>query len=154
VSCDARADIRELFDDEGRLLPMSRSPDSIAVSVKAIHPGPFGTRIVRNDKLAARRMILEHIGKLKNPLRQAAGDLARILAGDVEDEDYDSGTRPHRGVTREAGALAPARGPHTGLHTARSLAVHSAYRIVQPYGADMANQSTIVSEHATVSCAP
>ena len=68
VSCDARADIRELFDDRGRLLLMSQWPDSIAVSVKAIQPGPFGTKIVLNDKLAARRIILEQTGKLKNPL--------------------------------------------------------------------------------------
>lgn len=87
VSCDARADIRELFDHKGHLLPMQQWPDSIANSVKAIHPGPSGTRIVLNDKLAARRIILEQTGKLKN----AAGSgrtLARILAGDFE-EDAD-----------------------------------------------------------------
>jgi phage terminase small subunit len=84
VSCDARADIRELFDDKGRLLPMAQWPDSIAVSVKAIQPGPFGVKIVLNDKLAARRIILEH----QTPLKARAGSLARILAGDF-DEDAD-----------------------------------------------------------------
>ena len=86
MSCDARADIRELFDRERRLLPMSRWPDSIAVSVKAIQPGPFGTKIVLNDKLAARRIILEQTGKLKNPLSRGR-TLARILTGDFDSED-------------------------------------------------------------------
>jgi phage terminase small subunit len=87
VSCDARADIRELFDADGHLLPMQQWPDSIAVSVKAIHLGPFGTKIVLNDKLTARRIILEQTGKLKNPLSRGR-TLARILAGDFE-EDAD-----------------------------------------------------------------
>jgi hypothetical protein len=85
VSCDARADIRELFDADGHLLPMPQWPDSIAVSVKAIQPGPFGMKIVLNDKLAARRIILEQKqnGKLKNP-HSSGRTLARILAGDYE----------------------------------------------------------------------
>jgi hypothetical protein len=86
VSCDARADIRELFDADGHLLPMQQWPDSIAVSVKAIHAGPSGTRIVLNDKLAARRIILEQTGKLKNPLSRGR-TLARILTGDFDSED-------------------------------------------------------------------
>ena len=86
VSCDAGADIRELFDADGHLLPMQQWPDSIAVSVKAIHPGPFGTKIVLNDKLAARRIILEQTGKLKHPL-SSGRTLARILAGDFGEDD-------------------------------------------------------------------
>jgi hypothetical protein len=45
VPCDARADIRELFDIDGHLLPIQQWPDSIAVSVKAIQPWPFGTKV-------------------------------------------------------------------------------------------------------------
>ena len=65
MSCDAGADIRELFDIDGHLLPMQQWPDSIAVSVKAIQPGPFGTKVVLNDKLAALRIILGS----RDPLR-------------------------------------------------------------------------------------
>lgn len=84
VAADARADIRELYDDRGNLLPMQAWPDSIARSVKAIRPGKDGTSIVLNDSLAARRIILEQTGRLK----QAAGvgDLARLLAGGDDTE--------------------------------------------------------------------
>lgn len=85
VAADARADIRELYDDRGHLLPMQAWPDSIARSVKAIRPGKDGTTVVLNDSLAARRIILEQTGRLK----QAAGvgDLARLLAGGDTDDN-------------------------------------------------------------------
>lgn len=87
VAMDARADIRELFDDEtGKLLPPHLWPDSIASSVKAVRADGS---VTLNDSLAARRMILEQAGKLKNPLG-AVGELARLLAGptsnDLEDD--------------------------------------------------------------------
>lgn len=84
VSCDARADIRDLFDEHDELLPARYWPDSVASSVKAFRRGPFGTRVVLNDSLAARRIILEQTGKLNGTRDRAAGDLARILAGDFE----------------------------------------------------------------------
>lgn len=79
VAGDARADIRELYDDRGNLLPIQAWPDSIARSVKAIRPGKDGTTVVLNDSLAARRIILEQTGRLKQPA--GVGDLARLLAG-------------------------------------------------------------------------
>ena len=65
---------------------MQQWPDSIAVSVKAIQPWPFGTKVVLNDKLAALRIILEQTGKLKNSLSKGRTP-ARILAGDFDPED-------------------------------------------------------------------
>jgi hypothetical protein len=46
--------------------------------VKAIRPGPFGTAVIMNDSLAARRIILEQTGRLKQVA--GVGDLARLLA--------------------------------------------------------------------------
>lgn len=86
VAGDARADIRELFDDHGVLLPVHLWPDSVARSVRAVKPSAFGIAVTLNDSLAARRIILEQSGKLKNPLGQL-GDLARLLAGDYSDEE-------------------------------------------------------------------
>lgn len=84
IAQDARADIRELFDDDGNLLPVRHWPDSVAQSVKAIRPGKDGYTVVLNDSLAARRLIAEQTGKLKSTAG-AVGDLARILAGDFEE---------------------------------------------------------------------
>jgi Terminase small subunit len=86
VANDARADVRQLFDENSKLLPVRDWPDSIARSVKAIRPGPFGTTIVLNDSLAARRIVLEQTGKLKTAVG-GGGDLARLLAGDFADTD-------------------------------------------------------------------
>jgi hypothetical protein len=80
VACDARADIRELYDEKGALLPVHLWPDSVAHSVKAIRPGAFGTSVVLNDSLAARRLILMQTGKLKNSQAPVSA-LAAILAG-------------------------------------------------------------------------
>ena len=61
---------------------MSQWPDSITMSVKAIQPGPFGTKIVLNDKLAARRIILEQTGKLKGGGAGRSG--SGVLNGSIE----------------------------------------------------------------------
>jgi Terminase small subunit len=87
ISLDARADIRELFDEHGRLLNSRLWPDSVAHSVKAYRSGPFGPTIVMNDSLAARRIILEQSGRLKSSAETQGSTLARILAGHYKDED-------------------------------------------------------------------
>jgi len=87
VALEARVDLRELFDEKGELLPVCAWPDSVACCVKAIRPGPFGTTIVLTDPHAARRLILEQTGALKNPIVGAAASIAKILAGNFSDED-------------------------------------------------------------------
>lgn len=83
VAMVARADIRELFDeDTGALLPPHLWPDSIAPSVKAVRADGS---VTLHDALAARRMILEKSGTLKS----GVGELARLLAGKSEDEEGD-----------------------------------------------------------------
>ncbi len=62
----ASADIRMLFDDSGALLPPHLWPDEIACAVEAIQFRKTGAWAVRlSNKIAALRLILEHLGKLK-----------------------------------------------------------------------------------------
>lgn len=85
VALDARADIRQLFDETGVLLPIHDWPDDVAQSVKALRPTKDGLVVTMNDSLAARRMILEQQGKLKN-IGSGIGELARLLAGETGDD--------------------------------------------------------------------
>lgn len=95
VAMDARADPRELLDDDGNFLPMHHWPDDQAQSIKSFRATvgaddkPTVLTVTMNDSLAARRMILEQQGKLKNPLG-AVGELARLLAGPNGDTDDDA----------------------------------------------------------------
>lgn len=85
VGLDARADLRKLYDEHGKLLPVHLWPDDVALSVKSIKPGPFGDAVTLNDSLAARRLILEQSGKLKTPGASLL-TLAKLLAGDFDDD--------------------------------------------------------------------
>lgn len=85
VAGDARADLRELYDEKGAILPVHLWPDSIARSVKAFRSLPDGgAAVTLNDSLAARRLILEQTGKLKSPLTPLT-DLAALLAGKYQE---------------------------------------------------------------------
>jgi hypothetical protein len=86
LSNDARADIRELFGEGWAMLPPDQWPDSVARSVKGIRPGVAGTTVLLNDSLAARRIILEQTGQIKNPAAELGATLARILAGKYTEE--------------------------------------------------------------------
>ena len=81
VAQDARADIRDLFGKDWKLLPPSQWPDSIARCVKGVRPGVAGTAVVLNDSLAARRLILELAGEVEGPAEVLGSTIARILAG-------------------------------------------------------------------------
>lgn len=80
----ARADIRLAYDGHGKMLPVDQWPDDLVNSVNAIQTTDKGTRVQLASKMAAWRMIAEVTKKLKPT---GAGQLARILAGDFEDED-------------------------------------------------------------------
>jgi hypothetical protein len=85
VAMDARADVRKLFNpDTGKMLPVHLWPDDIAGSVRSIK----GDAVTFTDPLAARRIILEHTGKLKTPAASIL-TLAKILAGDFDEEKDD-----------------------------------------------------------------
>jgi phage terminase small subunit len=52
-----RGDIRQLFDDQGNVLPVRLWPEDIADCVKAVKPTPHGTAVVLHDKLRARELM-------------------------------------------------------------------------------------------------
>ena len=82
VSQDARADIRELFDDRGQLLPPQLWPESIANSIESYELGVNGgVRIKLASKQHARRLILEMTGRFTNPLEGQESALARAISG-------------------------------------------------------------------------
>jgi phage terminase small subunit len=63
VALDARADIRTLFDGDGKLLKPHEWPDEIANSVEAVDLERGKVKLV--SKVTARRTILEVTGKVK-----------------------------------------------------------------------------------------
>jgi hypothetical protein len=79
---DARADIRELYDEQGRLLPVRAWPDDVARSVRGIKPGPFGDTILLNDSKDARKFIAEQTGAAKS-LAGGLDALAEAIKGDL-----------------------------------------------------------------------
>lgn len=86
ISLDAQADPRKLYDEAGKMLPPHLWPDDVAQSIRSIRPGPFGDAITLNDSLAARRIVLEHAGKLDGPTK-AVLTLAKLIAGDFDEEE-------------------------------------------------------------------
>ena len=76
-----------LATQSGKMLPVSEWPDELVNCITAVSQTEQGTKIVLNNTLAARRILAEITGKIKNPL-SSGGTLARILAGDF-DEDAD-----------------------------------------------------------------
>jgi phage terminase small subunit len=79
VALDARADLRLLLDEHGKVRPPAEWPDEIANSVKSLKTTKDGVEVRLNDSLAARRLILELTGKLKGA-NDGLRDLAEILA--------------------------------------------------------------------------
>ena len=85
IAQDAKADIRELFDEHGRPLPPHLWPDSIVNSIEACEVRADGSvRVKLVSKLAARRIILEATGTLKDSAREGVSALARAIRGDLE----------------------------------------------------------------------
>lgn len=82
VALDARADLRALYDADGKPLHPKDWPDDLANSIEAVDLKEDGTYKVKlTSKGQARRTILEVTGKVKNPTADdAIRDLATILA--------------------------------------------------------------------------
>jgi phage terminase small subunit len=85
ISLSARADIGELYDEQGRLLPVHAWPVSVRLAVKSIKPGPFGDTVVLHDGLRARELMAQIQGRLKNTL-ELKFDHAKYL-GDAPPEE-------------------------------------------------------------------
>ena len=75
----ARADMRELYDAHGRLLPVHQWPDSIAGCVRAFD----GAKVTFESQTAAQRIILEQTGKLKT-VADSVDALAEAIRQDRE----------------------------------------------------------------------
>lgn len=66
ISRNARADLGEQFDDEGKRLPFRHWPDSLRKAVKAYKVKPDGTLEVQlNDPQRANELMAQAGGKLK-----------------------------------------------------------------------------------------
>jgi len=91
---DARADIRDLVDEKGELLPIHLWPDHIARSVRAIKPGPFGLTVHLNDSQAARRMIAEQLGAIKSVAGGLDALAEAIKADQAKHQKGNNETKP------------------------------------------------------------
>lgn len=79
LSLRARADIRQCFDEKGKLLPLAELPDTVALAVKSVKAD--GT-LVLHDGLKAAELMAIATGRLKNTLNlNHTFDHARHLAG-------------------------------------------------------------------------
>lgn len=83
IAMDARADIRLLYDKDGKLLPIHQWPDEVANSVKSFD----GEKVTLNDSAAARRVIGEHTNALRSPASRGLESLAEILAAKLGEDD-------------------------------------------------------------------
>lgn len=81
ISEDARADIRQLFNEKDELKPAKDWPESIARSVRSVKPGPFGPTITLNDSLKARELMAIAAGKLRSGVVGELFDHVAYLAG-------------------------------------------------------------------------
>lgn len=89
ISNDARADIGDLFDEKGELLPIHKWPESIRRSVKSIRHKPWGAiDVTLNDSLKARELMAIAGGKLKQRHDQnLTFDPVALLAAKTPSED-------------------------------------------------------------------
>lgn len=93
VALDARADLRGLFGDDGKMLDPHLWPDDLANSIEAVSIKEDGSISVKvASKATARRIILEQTGKLRSKLEDSMSAIAKALRRDLgkdEDEDAD-----------------------------------------------------------------
>jgi hypothetical protein len=82
LSAIARADIRRLFDDRGRILPTHQWPDDTSLCVKMIRQKPSGTEVVLHDKLRALELVATAHGRLRRNDREPVFDLVKYLGAE------------------------------------------------------------------------
>jgi hypothetical protein len=80
---NARADVRQLFDDNGELLKPQDWPDDVAAAVESVDL--VNGKVKLASKAQAQRVILEQTGKLKNPLEGGFDRLAMLLGDKFEE---------------------------------------------------------------------
>jgi phage terminase small subunit len=90
VALDARADLRGLFNDKGKMLEPHLWPDDLANSIEAVSIKEDGTIAVKlASKAAARRIVLEQTGKLRSKLEDTMSALAKALRRDLGKDEED-----------------------------------------------------------------
>lgn len=87
VANDARVDLRLLVDEHGRRLALKDWPDELQTSVEALEFDEAGgvKKVKTTGKLAARRLILEVTGKVKNQAATSIDALAELIRQDIEE---------------------------------------------------------------------
>ena len=85
VAMDARADPRLLLDERGKAVSPQNWPDEIANSVETLefHENGAVKRVKFASKSAARRTILEMMGKLKPQAGESMDALAEAIRADL-----------------------------------------------------------------------
>jgi hypothetical protein len=78
----ARANIGDLYDEDGNLLPVPHWPDSVRRAVRSVRHGRTGTTVTMCDALRACELIAIATGRLGPPARVVPSiDHAAYLAG-------------------------------------------------------------------------
>lgn len=85
----ASADIRDLYDENGKLLEPHLWPDTIAPCVKSVKDGPYGLTVTLESQVGALRVVLEQTGKLKT-LPQSVDALADALRATLKDNGVEA----------------------------------------------------------------
>lgn len=67
IATIAAFDVRNLFDEQGQLLPPQQWPESAVGVIRGFHLGEKGTRVQLESAHTALRTILELEGKLRTP---------------------------------------------------------------------------------------
>jgi hypothetical protein len=98
ISQVARADITELFDDRGHLLPVSLWPQGLRRCVKSIKQTEFGLAVQLHDSLRAQELMAQAAGVLKMEVKHSG----RITLEDV----LDASRSPEARALLKAGKVA------------------------------------------------
>lgn len=86
IALIGRADIRELFDERGAMLPVSEWPAEVALAVKGIKRTGHRTTVSFDSRLAALKLIAAAGGKLSRPEKTKVS-LADLLFAHAKRED-------------------------------------------------------------------
>lgn len=85
IALIARADVRQLFDEDGKLLPVHEWPDELALAVKSVKDKPWGKEISFDSRLSALEIVAEADGTLKKSLNP--DDVLSLLLAHATPED-------------------------------------------------------------------
>jgi phage terminase small subunit len=86
IAVIGKLDIRNLYDDEGKILPVSEWSDELALAVKSIEEKQYGTRVTFDSRLAALELIAAADGKLVREVKVTT-TLADLLAEHAKPEE-------------------------------------------------------------------